>query len=138
VYLISTGGASTDFIPDEAAVEMILSLGFTRSQAIKALKETNNSIERAADWVFSHQQELMELDESPATAAPAPPEFRDGSENYKLVAFISHIGTSTMVGHYVCHILQNDRWILYNDEKVSLSEHPPKELGYLYFYKRVN
>jgi ubiquitin carboxyl-terminal hydrolase 5/13 len=117
---------------------MILSLGFTRSQAIKALKETNNSIERAADWVFSHQQELMELDESPATTAPAPPEFRDGSENYKLVAFISHIGTSTMVGHYVCHILHNDRWILYNDEKVSLSENPPKELGYLYFYKRVN
>jgi len=115
---------------------MILSLGFTRAQAIKALKETNNSIERAADWVFSHQQELMELDEFPA--APAPPEFRDGAENYKLVAFISHIGTSTMVGHYVCHILHKDRWVLFNDEKVALSEHPPKELGYLYFYKRIN
>ncbi|XP_059469989.1 ubiquitin carboxyl-terminal hydrolase 5 [Neocloeon triangulifer] len=135
----ATGGNS-DFVPDEEAVAMILSLGFSRAQAVKALKETNNSIERAADWVFSHQQELMELDTAPneAQAPLAAPEFRDGSEKYQLVAFISHMGTSTMVGHYVCHILQNGRWVLFNDEKVALSEHPPKELGYLYLYKRIN
>jgi uncharacterized UBP type Zn finger protein len=56
---------------------------------------------------------------------------------YKLVAFISHMGTSTMVGHYVCHILKEGRWVIYNDEKVALSEHPPRDLAYLYLYERV-
>lgn len=37
---------------------------------------------------------------------------------YKLVGFISHMGTSTMVGHYVCHLLKEDRWVIFNDEKV--------------------
>ena len=56
---------------------------------------------------------------------------------YKLVAFISHMGTSTMVGHYVCHIQKNGRWIIFNDEKVAFSENPPKDLGYIYLYQRV-
>ena len=64
-------------------------------------------------------------------------QFRDGSEKYKLVAFISHMGTSTSVGHYVCHILKDGRWVIFNDEKVALSENPPKDLAYLYLYQRV-
>jgi len=56
---------------------------------------------------------------------------------YQLVAFISHMGTSTMVGHYVCHILRDGHWVIYNDNKVALSENPPKELGYLYLYQRL-
>ena len=60
----------------------------------------------------------------------------DGPPEYKLVAFISHMGTSTCVGHYVCHILKEGRWVIYNDEKVALSENPPKKLGYLYLYER--
>ena len=62
----------------------------------------------------------------------------DGSPKYKLVAFISHMGTSTMVGHYVCHILKEGRWVIFNDEKVALSEKTPKKLGYLYLYERVS
>ena len=62
----------------------------------------------------------------------------DGTPKYKLVAFISHMGTSTMVGHYVCHILKEGRWVIFNDEKVSLSEKTPKKLGYLYLYERVS
>ena len=57
---------------------------------------------------------------------------------YKLVAFISHMGTSTLVGHYVCHILKEGRWVIYNDSKVALSEHPPKDLAYLYLYQRIS
>lgn len=69
-------------------------------------------------------------------ASTSNPTFRDGVELYKLVAFISHMGTSTMCGHYVCHILKDNRWVIYNDEKVTISEHPPKELAYLYLYQR--
>ncbi|CAG9102995.1 unnamed protein product [Plutella xylostella] len=56
---------------------------------------------------------------------------------YKLVAFISHMGTSSTVGHYVCHVLHDGRWVIFNDEKVALSENPPKDLGYLYLYERL-
>ena len=53
------------------------------------------------------------------------------------MAFISHMGTSVLVGHYVCHILKEGRWVIYNDGKVALSEKPPKGLGYLYLYQRI-
>lgn len=84
----------------------------------------------------------MQVDEAQAggasgSAAPAGPVFRDGHAKYQLVAFISHMGTSTMCGHYVCHILKDGRWVIFNDEKVAVSENPPKDLAYLYLYKRV-
>lgn len=28
------------------------------------------------------------------------------------------------------------RWVIYNDRKVAVSENPPRDLAYLYFYKR--
>lgn len=48
------------------------------------------------------------------------------------------MGTSTNVGHYVCHIKKDERWVIFNDEKVALSETPPFELGYLYLYRRLS
>ena len=58
--------------------------------------------------------------------------------DYELAAFISHMGTSTNVGHYVCHIKKEGRWVIFNDEKVAVSENPPFELGYLYLYRRLS
>ena len=52
------------------------------------------------------------------------------------MAFISHMGSSTMTGHYVCHIKKDEKWIIFNDNKVAESVAPPKEHAYLYFYKR--
>jgi ubiquitin carboxyl-terminal hydrolase 5/13 len=70
------------FVPNEDAVAMISSMGFTRTQAIKALKATDNNVERAADWIFSHQDELdtpeTEAAGSVAAQAPAEPQYRDG------------------------------------------------------------
>lgn len=57
---------------------------------------------------------------------------------YRLRAFITHMGTSATVGHYVCHINQDGQWIIFNDSKVALSVNPPKELAYLYLYERVS
>jgi len=56
---------------------------------------------------------------------------------YKLFAFISHMGTSTQSGHYVCHIKKGGQWVLFNDAKVARSEDPPKDMAYLYIYQRV-
>ncbi|XP_076451842.1 ubiquitin carboxyl-terminal hydrolase 5-like [Babylonia areolata] len=139
---VAGSNKSADFVPNEDAIMMISAMGFTRPQAIKALKATNNNVERAADWIFSHADELDQPDEVPMETQahggqPAENKFRDGSEKYKLVAFISHMGTSTSVGHYVCHILREGRWVIYNDEKVALSEHPPRDLAYLYLFQRT-
>jgi len=44
------------------------------------------------------------------------------------------MGTSTMVDYYVCHIIRDGHWVIYNDNKVALCENLPKELGYFCLY----
>lgn len=59
---------------------------------MKRLPLQDNSVERAADWIFSHVDELdqpMETDGG-GQAAPAGPECRDGSESESLFIFASH------------------------------------------------
>lgn len=128
---------STASAPPEEAVAMVTALGFTRQQAIKALQATDHSVERAADWVFSHAAELDTdiMDTEPTTTTTS---YLDGTGKYRLVAFVSHMGTSTMCGHYVCHILKDGHWVIYNDSKVALSEAPPRQLGYLYLFQRLD
>lgn len=53
---------ATAFVADPNGVELITGMGFNVAQATKALKETNNNVERAADWIFSHQTEISDLD----------------------------------------------------------------------------
>ncbi len=128
---------------NEDSIEAIISMGFTRQQAMKALDATDMNIERAVDWIFNHTDELMDFggNDEQSGAASSKQEntsnYRDGNGNYKLVALISHMGTNANCGHYVAHILKNDRWVIFNDENVALSENPPKDLAYLYFYQRV-
>ncbi|XP_029835830.1 ubiquitin carboxyl-terminal hydrolase 5 isoform X1 [Ixodes scapularis] len=130
--------SETSFKPDPAALSMVMSMGFSHDQAVKALKATDNNVERAIDWIFSRADELdstpMEMGMDAATVGP---NIKDGPGKYQLMGFISHMGTSTMVGHYVCHILKEGRWVIYNDDKVAISECPPKDLGYLYLYRRA-
>jgi ubiquitin carboxyl-terminal hydrolase 5/13 len=49
---------------------------------------------------------------------------------------ISHIGKNTGSGHYVCHVKRDGKWIIFNDEKVALSENPPIPHAYLYLFQR--
>jgi ubiquitin carboxyl-terminal hydrolase 5/13 len=53
-------------------------MGFTRAQAVRALKATDNDVERAADWIFSHQAELDSEDSQGGTVEPT---FRDGGSS---------------------------------------------------------
>jgi len=39
----------------------------------------------------------------------------DGDGRYRVVAFVSHMGSSAQSGHYVCHALRNGRWAVFND-----------------------
>ncbi|XP_030226340.1 ubiquitin carboxyl-terminal hydrolase 5 isoform X1 [Gadus morhua] len=140
------GTTPTESLSEEH-LATIVSMGFSRDQASKALRATSNVLDRAVDWIFSHLDDLesMEVSEGGRSAAesegsrepPPGPRVRDGPGKYELFAFISHMGTSTMCGHYVCHIKKDHQWVIFNDQKVCASEKPPKDLGYLYFYRRV-
>ncbi|KAI1882626.1 hypothetical protein AGOR_G00236820 [Albula goreensis] len=149
--------------PPEESVAILTSMGFPRQQSIRALRATNNNLERALDWIFTHSDSEENSDAASDIADTEPddeaiaganghsdsglpqnqqerlsPTVRDGPGRYELLAFISHMGTSTKSGHYVCHIKKEGRWIIYNDHKVCLSEKPPKDWGYLYFYHRLS
>ena len=52
---------------------MLQSMGFTRLQCIKALRSTDNNVERAADWIFSHPDEINSIDDAPDAVVSAPP-----------------------------------------------------------------
>ncbi|GMR53680.1 hypothetical protein PMAYCL1PPCAC_23875, partial [Pristionchus mayeri] len=116
-------------------VDQLVSFGFTSHQARYSLKRERD-VNAAAEWLFNNADSVPEERPAPPMAA-APREFRDGSGKYELVSFISHMGSSPHSGHYVCHALRSGRWILFNDEKVAVSKNPPKQLAYLYLYKRV-
>jgi len=124
---------------DQESVALLVSMGFSQAHALKALSNTDNNVERAADWLFNHPElDAMELEDASATSKqPASEGVNDGNGRYHLLGFISHMGPNTSCGHYVCHIRKEGKWIVFNDRKVALSEDPPKELGYIYFYERT-
>ncbi|NXJ65971.1 UBP13 hydrolase, partial [Rostratula benghalensis] len=143
------GGVGLDNQPPEEMVAIVISMGFQRDLAIQALKATNNNLERALEWIFSHPEpeeesepDLMNMANSTnanvlAETGSEGPRIKDGAGRYELFGFISHMGTSTMSGHYVCHLKKEGRWVIYNDLRVCASEQPPKDLGYIYFYHRI-
>ncbi|KAJ3229576.1 hypothetical protein HDU81_005241 [Chytriomyces hyalinus] len=124
------GGASND-----VDYSSFLDMGFTTAQAKKAMSQTGNNIERAVDWLFSHADDSMALDEpAPSSASSEGP---SASPKYRLIAFISHRGTSAHCGHYVAHVKKGDQWVLFNDNKVVEVPDVMKAIGeaYIYFYK---
>ena len=140
-------GGSASFTPNPEHLGNLMAMGMPEQKCIKALKETDNNIERAVDWIFSHPDDdgsdlgATASGSSSSTSANASSAERrnlaDGSPIYELTGFISHIGTSVHCGHYVVHIKKEDgEWYIFNDNKVAKSEKPPKHLGYMYMYKR--
>ncbi|XP_064521984.1 ubiquitin carboxyl-terminal hydrolase 13 isoform X1 [Pseudopipra pipra] len=145
------GAVGLDNQPPEEMVAIIISMGFQRNLAIQALKATNNNLERALEWIFNHPDleeesepalDTMDMENNAnanilADTGSEGPRIKDGPGRYELFGFISHMGTSTMSGHYVCHLKKEGRWVIYNDLRVCASERPPKDLGYIYFYHRI-
>ncbi|CAF1138383.1 unnamed protein product, partial [Brachionus calyciflorus] len=122
---------------DEETISNLISFGFNRPHVLKALEATDGNLERAADWLFNHPEEMETNSAEVSENSSQPNRLRDGCGKYELVAFISHMGSNANVGHYVAHIKKDNQWVIFNDEKVAKSENPPKDLAYLYFYKRV-
>ena len=63
--------------------------------------------------------------------------------DYDVAAFVQHRAAAgapatqrMRSGHYVAHVKIEGQWLIFNDRKVAISQKPPLDLGYLYFYRR--
>ncbi|EFN51528.1 hypothetical protein CHLNCDRAFT_33094 [Chlorella variabilis] len=139
--------------PSAESLSTLGDMGFNERQARIALAACQGSVERAVDWLFSRHDNLdIEVEEAAATStsaaggsmAAAPSgdasasaaQLLDGPGQYELVGIVSHMGANTTCGHYVCHVKKEGQWVIFNDEKVAASQHPPFDRGYLYLYRR--
>ena len=146
---------------DTASIAQLCDMGFDAVRAAAALRSTGGNLERATDWLFSHADDELLVEEPAAGAAGAAAAGASGVAPdttsaaaaakgiYDLVGFLSHMGASTASGHYVSHILKTKAgdscassgadplsFYLFNDAKVAESQEAPLSLGYVYFYRR--
>ncbi|KAI9094317.1 hypothetical protein DFS34DRAFT_628945 [Phlyctochytrium arcticum] len=142
--LVRTSNSGGDSSASPQDIQQLMDMGFTDPQARRALKETNSNMERAVDWLFSHADSMdADVDTAGANtnASETAQEQDTRPAKYRLKAFISHKGTSAHCGHYVAHVLRDEKWVLYNDNKVVSvpSEGVEKAIdgAYMYFYTCV-
>lgn len=124
---------------DQSIVDTLVSFGFEEKLARKALKASGGDVEKATEWIFSNPSAstASDMDVTTSSGATVDTLMPDGGGRYRLLGFVSHIGTSTQCGHYVAHIRKDGRWVIFNDEKVGVSKNPPMDMGYLYFFERL-
>lgn len=111
--------------------------------------------EKLAEMVRNLRQE-QEIDSSMNAAGVSYTERDAMNLTYKLVAFVLHRGTELDSGHYLAYVRASlfseedlsemqvrgfvDRdqdWMAFNDEEVTLTQDPPVQMAYIYFYKRM-
>ncbi|KII70965.1 Ubiquitin carboxyl-terminal hydrolase 5 [Thelohanellus kitauei] len=118
------------------SIELITAMGFQQDQAEKALKIKSGNTEQAIEYLLTN---IHSLESDYLKIARAVPEdtccINPADAVYELCGFISHMGNSPTIGHYVCHVYKDDQWVLFNDENVAESIDPPFDFGYLYFYR---
>lgn len=132
---------------DQEAISSMTAMGLDAKLCKKALILNNGDVTSSVDWVFNNMDddgELPQKDTQPAKSHTANLGHSSASP-YKLVAVVCHKGNSAHSGHYVAFIRksveQEEKWVLYNDEKIVVAvEDNFEEIrknGYLYFYSRV-
>ncbi|KAL0311079.1 UNVERIFIED_CONTAM: Ubiquitin carboxyl-terminal hydrolase 14 [Sesamum angustifolium] len=124
---------------DPSKVDTLISFGFEEEVARKALQASGGDIEKATEWIFNPPPGITNMDTTPSSSgAEVDAALPDGQGRYRLIGLVSHIGTSTHCGHYVAHIYKDGRWVIFNDDKVGVSKNPPIDMGYLYFFERID
>jgi ubiquitin carboxyl-terminal hydrolase 5/13 len=144
---------SSSIVDEEMVSSLVENLGcFTADQVRAALLQCGGAADRAADWLFSHMDDLesavanlksqkaaAESGQQGQSRTDNPYSLEDGEGKYRLVGLVSHIGKNTTSGHYVAHLKHhNDKWVIFNDEKVAWSETPPIPHAYLYLFQRID
>ena len=123
---------SSSVVIDEASLVELLSMGFDEELARRALELTQNNKENACDILLSSPEKLFEVNAGPTDSRCA---IEARSEQYELRGVISHKGPSLHCGHYIAHVKDADKWILFNDEKAVLDPSPDFTNAYIAFYE---
>ncbi|RUS27530.1 hypothetical protein BC938DRAFT_483110 [Jimgerdemannia flammicorona] len=137
----ATGSRPSAPEPTADQISMLADMGFTAAQAKKALRETDNDMQRAVEWLFSHSDDVMDEDADAGTGQQAVNEVVGDATppiTFRVSSFVSHKGTSVHCGHYVAHVRKDDnQWVLFNDNKVAATPEPPIREAYMYVLERV-
>ena len=135
-----------------AALSSLLDMGMDRKKSIAALRKCNGNIDEAINLIFSNpnlgleeekkKEEKEEEDKKKEEKMDIEENIKNLNEGngsiYNMYGFITHLGKNTDLGHYVCHIRKEGKWIYFNDNKVTLWEDPPIKKGYIYFYRNLS
>uniref|UniRef100_A0A1I7YHJ4 Ubiquitin carboxyl-terminal hydrolase n=1 Tax=Steinernema glaseri TaxID=37863 RepID=A0A1I7YHJ4_9BILA len=135
----TSAGKGVDQRVEKLAEELSKTFDISIEKVRYALKINGNVADNAVNWLFMNPLAEIpkEVEQAPTEQKVAVPKsFDDGKGSYSLVGMISHMGANTHSGHYVVHLKRGDKWILFNDEKVNVSQKTPFGLGYIYLYKR--
>jgi ubiquitin C-terminal hydrolase len=98
---------------------------------LKRFQYRNNSFEKLRDLV---KYPLKDLDLSQYVA-----ENVTSPGTYELYSVTNHVG-SVSGGHYTSYVLNNNEWVEYDDERVTILQnlqHLVSEQAYLLFYRLV-
>lgn len=119
-WILENPTVGDGFVLDSSVKTLLLEAGFEEKMVDEALKNTGNDFERSVDWLTS-RIEFSHADSH--------------SSSYNLKSFVTHKGKNAACGHYVSHVLLDNNWIMFNDEKVVVDPSPPLKNGYIYFYE---
>ncbi|KAI9924492.1 hypothetical protein MW887_006764 [Aspergillus wentii] len=142
-----TSGGMGSVKQDPLKIGQLGEMGIDESHAKRALAATDGDVNRALDWVFSHPDELEDVDNG---------HYEEGCDHasgldtipakYELRSIVCHKGSSVHAGsHYVAFVRKalpgqvGLSWVMFNDEKVVKVDdiQEMKKFAYLYFFSRV-
>jgi ubiquitin carboxyl-terminal hydrolase 5/13 len=87
---------------DPNKIEALGEMGFSPSQARKALRETNGDVERALDWLFNHPDVQGDSEDAGVAVSAASSRADPGSgvlpAKFRLHSIVCHKGTSIHAG----------------------------------------
>ena len=149
---LNLGGAgeATSGPADPAKIAQLGDMGIPAPQARKALRECAGDVNRALDWVFSHPDDMGDVEASgvgETVSTTRPPQLAGSADlpaKFELQSIVCHKGASIHAGHYVAFIRKQTEgegreWVLYNDEKVvkAADVEEMKKFAYVYFFRRA-
>lgn len=114
----------------ENELNMLIDMGFDAETSKKALIYTHGDMENSVILIAEDSDELKNFKIEDNS-------IDDKKGKYELIGIVCHIGANSNCGHYVSHVKKDKHWVMFNDNKVFESSHPPLTKGSLCLYKLI-
>lgn len=109
----------------EDAIANVAAMGFSPKLSKKALLLNSGDPNAAVEWLFNNPEDDGEMSSEPINLGKETEKLTAELENapidstvYDIRAVVCHKGSSPHTGHYVVFVKKNNKWVLFNDEKV--------------------